>query len=269
MLVIENNRFVWRNRLFYFASPFEVERVMQDLGSMSVARICQTTADLPDLPCIVEKQVFKTSLIDLDANLDAIFGDMSRTSRTQIRRGEKLQNRLRVVVNGGADAESQFFCLYRDFSKRKNLRFGLTRRLLAEYLKVSDLWLLYLDGQLLCAHVLLVDPAAKRVRPLFSVSTRLDGRHKGCVVSSLNRYLHWQEMQKYKAQGIHTFDFGGIGDDTEATRSIAFFKLSLGGQTAYENNYVLAAPFNAILYRARRFGERLQMIPLRKSKASL
>jgi hypothetical protein len=269
MVVVENHRFVWRNRLFYFASPAEVEHVLQDLRSVNVTRICQTVANLPDLPCVIEKQIFKTSFIDLDANLDAIFGDMSRTSRAGIRKATTLQNRLRVVVNGGADAESQLFYLYRDFSRRKHLRPGLTRKLLAEYLKVSDLWLLFLDGQLLCGHVLLLDPASKRVRALFSVSTRLDGRHDSCVVSSLNRYLHWREMQRYKAQGIRTFDFGGIGDDTEATRSIAFFKLSFGGRPVYENNYVLAAPFNAILYRASKCNERFRLNPLRKIMATL
>jgi lipid II:glycine glycyltransferase (peptidoglycan interpeptide bridge formation enzyme) len=69
----------------------------------------------------------------------------------------------------------------------------------------------------------------------------------------LNRYLHWSEIGRYRAEGIETYDLGGIGD---GSNSIARFKLSFGGAVVREYNYVLASPLAAAGYRVKALIER-------------
>jgi len=254
MIIVEGTRLIWQSRLIFFPNGAEVEDAVKELGSAKIIRLWQTEADLLDAPFVVERHIFRTSWVDLSKSLDSVFKEMSRTSRNEIHQAEKkFQGRLNISSNGGPAATKQFLSLYNKFARLKGQQFPLSSRRLSEYLRVGELWLLTLDNQLRCGHVFLHDPSLKRVRLIFSATTRLDHSDDTHASSALNRYLHWQEMQHYKARGVDIFDFGGIGQETAATNSIARFKLSLGGRPIQEKNYIVAAPSAAILYRAYKF----------------
>ena len=95
---------------------------------------------------------------------------------------------------------------------------------------------MYFNERPVCGHLLLPDRAVKRVRLLFSASSRLNSKEDATVVSPLNRYLHWHEFQKYKADGFESYDFGGISPGG----SISKFKMSFGGELIEERGYVFA-----------------------------
>jgi hypothetical protein len=249
MVSVEGKRFIWQSQLIFFPDLTETEEAVQRLGSTNIIRLWQTQTEIPEASFVIEKHPFQTSWIDLTKSLDSLFRDMSRTSRNEIHQAEKKFNgRVTVHVNPGSDYQRGFLSLYNRLAENKNQPL-LSHRRLSEYLAVADLWVLSLDDQVRCGHVLLHDSQLRRVRLMFSASTRLNAYDDTHVSSALNRYLHWQEMQRYKAQGIRVFDFGGIGSKSDATSAIARFKLSLGGHPVQQNNYVIGAPSAAVVYR--------------------
>jgi hypothetical protein len=71
---------------------------------------------------------------------------------------------------------------------------------------------------------------------VISASVRLEeGPHRASV-SAVNRWLHWQEMLRYRDAGIATYDFGGVSP----TSASAHFKLSFGGVLDEGRNVVVA-----------------------------
>jgi lipid II:glycine glycyltransferase (peptidoglycan interpeptide bridge formation enzyme) len=57
-------------------------------------------------------------------------------------------------------------------------------------------------------------------------------------IGRANRYLHWQDMQRFKSEGISTYDFGGWyqGESDQQRLSINKFKEEFGGQIV--KNYI-------------------------------
>jgi hypothetical protein len=88
--------------------------------------------------------------------------------------------------------------------------------------------------------LVLRDERLKRVGVLLTASTRLKDENPSTLISSLNRWLHWHEMQYYKSEGMRIYDLCGLGTDTPEKAAIAYFKKSLGGTEVLEHNYILA-----------------------------
>jgi lipid II:glycine glycyltransferase (peptidoglycan interpeptide bridge formation enzyme) len=60
------------------------------------------------------------------------------------------------------------------------------------------------------------------------------------LCGALNRYLHWHEMQNYKACGIEWYDFGGIGHQAPHQTKFNQFRLSFGGTIVSGHHYTFA-----------------------------
>ena len=143
----------------------------------------------------------------------------AKSCRYEIRRADKLGDRLRMD-RGGPRARDDFFRLYNDFVAWKGYAKPMTPRRLGEYLEVSDAFVAYVDDVPLAAHLVGVDRSgAGRVRLIFSASARFIDGEMGKLASPVNRWLHWQELQRYQSEGIATYDFGG-GTNSELDRSV-------------------------------------------------
>ena len=79
----------------------------------------------------------------------------------------------------------------------------------SEYLQVSDVWLISIDGQLVCGRLILRDEDVGRVRNLYEANSRFGDGPIARLSSSLNRYLDWQAMRYYRDRGFVTWDWGG------------------------------------------------------------
>jgi lipid II:glycine glycyltransferase (peptidoglycan interpeptide bridge formation enzyme) len=204
---------------------------------------------------VVHHQAFRTSLVDLTRGTDELFNDLNRNSRTQVRKVERMRDRVEVRRNNGVDAD--FLAIYNDFVQVKRHSERISQRRLQQLQPFTDLFVSYFDGRPVCAHAYIKDSKLKRVGLMLAGSTRLTGKDAPVFVGSMNRWLHWYEMQLYKSEGIEIYDLGGIGSSTQEKEAITRFKLSLGGNQVVEHNYMIAYPLGRLairlFYALRRF----------------
>jgi Acetyltransferase (GNAT) domain len=227
---------VLRYRKFWFPSRAEALEISNSLRANDLVRLFGVTPALDVVPHLVEQYKMPTLWINLAAGPRVILDGMSKKScRYEIRRAEKMLSRVSIEI-GSEKANRDFLPLYNEFNRAKGLP-QLTAHWMQENSAHCETFVLYRDGEALCVHLLLRDPETSIVRLLYSGSKRLESPEQALACGALNRYLHWQEMQRYHALGFRTFDFGGIGRPNE---SIARFKLSFGGSVVAQHFYLLS-----------------------------
>ncbi len=203
---------------------------------------------------VVHHQEFHTSLVDLTRGTDELFGGLKRNSRAQIKRVERMRDRVEIRRNDGVT--SDFLTVYNNFVAVKRYAERLSPRRLQQLKPFTDFFVCYFEGRPLCAHAYVKDEKLKRVGLTLAGSTRLSGEDSPTLVGSINRWMHWREMQLYKSEGIEIYDLGGTGTSTPQKEAIARFKLSLGGNQVVEHNYMIANSIGrlaiALFYAVRR-----------------
>jgi len=223
-----------RYRKFWFPSRLQAMEIAESLRVNDVARFFAVSPTLDNLPHVIERYMMPTLWIDLSAGPDALLNGMKKKScRCMIRRAEKMLDRVAIEI-GSEKANRDFLVVYNDFTRAKGLP-GLPARWIQENSAHCETLVLYLEGKPLCGHLVLLDAETSIVRPLYSGSGRFESPEQAAACGALNRYLHWQEMQRYHAQGFMTYDFGGLGQ-----ASIARFKLSFGGFVLTQHFYLLS-----------------------------
>jgi hypothetical protein len=237
-----------RYRKFWFPSPTQAMDISSSLRPDDVVRFFAVSPALGTPVHLVEHYGLRTVCINLSAGTDAILDGMKRKScRHELRRAEKMLGRVAVEI-GSEKANRDFLSVYNDFTRAKALP-ALPGQWIRDNSAHCETFTLYLDGEALCAHLLLRDPETRTVRLLYSGSRRLESPELASACGALNRYLHWQEMRHYYAQEFMTYDFGGLGQP----ESIARFKLSFGGTVLTQHFYLLSglkwvARFGKFLY---------------------
>jgi hypothetical protein len=227
---------VLRYRKFWFPSRAEAMEITNSLRANHLVRLFAVAPALEAVPHLVEQYQMRTLCINLAAGPQAVLNGMSRKScRYEIRRAEKMLSRVAIEI-GSEKANCDFLTLYNEFNRAKGLP-QLAAPWMQENSAHCETFVLYRDGEPLCAHLLLQDPQTSIVRLLYSGSTRLESPEQALACGALNRYLHWQEIQRYHSLGFATFDFGGLGRLEE---SISRFKLSFGGSVVSQHFYLLS-----------------------------
>jgi lipid II:glycine glycyltransferase (peptidoglycan interpeptide bridge formation enzyme) len=232
---------ILRYRMVFFPTAAVVRQMTEHLGLTSMARLFSTDVEIEKARHLVSHDITATTCVDLTQNIDAIFRAMQASTRNKIRKAEKLDVRVAVERNG-PQAIDDFLDLYADLAREKNGQvLQVERGVLGRYASCSDIFLARLDGAVICGHVNLRDEQGQRQRLLYSANRRFDDHDSARLSGILNHYLHWQEMRIYQEEGFRTYDFGGIsrnGDPHAA--GIDRFKLSFGGATVIEHNYLCA-----------------------------
>ncbi|MFN3302028.1 MAG: hypothetical protein ACK413_03320 [Patescibacteria group bacterium] len=173
--------------------------------------------------------------------------------RWEINKAEKMKDRISIKINENIE---DFLNLYNRFVKLKKHTNPISLRILKEYLRFSDIFLLYFDGKPRVGHLFLRDENIKRVRLLFSATTRLESENEARLSGMLNRYLHWIEIQYFKNLGFKIFDWGGAGTGKEV-ENITKFKMSFGGIKVNERNYIFARFPMRIILKIKRIIKRI------------
>jgi hypothetical protein len=196
---------------------------------------------------MISRGTSHTTCIDLTRGLDELEAAMDKKScRYEIRKAQKIRDQLQLGKAERPEEVEQFLGLYNSFVEAKGHARPLTPSRLADYMKTSDIWGLSMNGKLCCGHLLVRDEYSKRLRLIFSATTRLNGGEEAKLCGALNRLLHWSEIEHYKSTGWAIYDFGGIGDGTD---SIARFKLSFGGDHVEEYDYTFTSGIGGSMYR--------------------
>jgi lipid II:glycine glycyltransferase (peptidoglycan interpeptide bridge formation enzyme) len=244
MVIVESKRGPFRVSDIYYPRACELRGLGRSLRSNQIIYVRQASQFYETAGPVVQHQPFRTSLVDLTRGKDELFNELSRTSRTQVRRVERLGDRIEIRRNDGVD--SDFLAVYNEFVRLKRHSERLSPRRLQQLKPFLDIFVSYFEGRPLCVHACISDKKLKRAGIMFTASTRLTGTDAPIFVGSVNRWLHWYEMQVYKSEGMEVYDLGGIGSATAQKEAIARFKLSLGGKQVVEHNYMIAKPLGLL-----------------------
>jgi hypothetical protein len=231
-------------RLIYWPTAAALKEFAENLPPTHYARVESADIDLQSGRCIVSHHLALTLLIDLRSSLDAIYKDLIDNARIRIHKGERLGSRLALRrYAGGPDQDRlvpEFGALYNDFARGKPSQVGpISMAREFSLFPNSDLIMAYLDGEPICGHLNLVDREAGIVRLLYSANKRFHNPPTARLAGIVNVYLHWHELERYREEGLATYDFGSIGQ-MEDSVGVNRFKMQFGGTIVCEHNYILA-----------------------------
>ena len=98
------------------------------------------------------------------------------------------------------------------------------------------------DGEILSWHAYVRTPDRARLHTTISDMDPARGHEWNTTVGRAHRLHHWQDMLRFKAEGVHTYDFGGVyrGSADLEQINIARFKQLFGG--AFADTYDAVLP---------------------------
>ncbi|WP_300565265.1 hypothetical protein [Flavobacterium sp.] len=176
---------------------------------------------------------FFTKMVDLILPTEDIFASIDKNTKYEINRSEKEN----LKIDSTLDFEA-FEILYNDFAKSKGLSLLSKNDFFRNNLVITTA---YFEDKPIVCHSYLIDNELKIVRLLHSASMIHDLEDKSFkgFVGRANRYLHYQDMINFKAQGFLKYDFGGyaLGTDNVALQGINKFKDGFGGFLVEQSNY--------------------------------
>jgi hypothetical protein len=185
---------------------------------------------------------FRTLVLDLTKPQEALLEKIDQATRYKIRRAEK--DGLSTDMFRGPSSETALpeFC---EFFHQCASLIGLPpadRGRLAALARCGSLVLSRAtkDGDALAWHVYYVD--AQRAVQLYSMASQRLSSDPGQrqVIGRANRYLHWQDILQFKAEGLSVFDFGGWynGKEDKGLLQINQFKEEFGGNNVEVYNSI-------------------------------
>jgi len=178
-------------------------------------------------------QEFYTILVDLKQDKDVIFNSMKKGTRNEIRRAAEKDGSIYECCSTDDETIDQFICYYNKFALKKRIS-KISSWILKEYAKMEALDISRVravDGNILNWNVFL--KYNERARHLFGCSQFRESADISFsqLAGRATRYFHWQNMLKFKGQGMSIYDLGGWyqGNKDIAKLSINKFKECFGG----------------------------------------
>jgi hypothetical protein len=237
MLILPQSR---RNGLTFTQVwyPTGPEVIRKEMEKATVISVINSPFDAKDgglLDFQAKSEDWWTSYIPLALSQEELVRRMDPGScRSRIRKSEQLP--CTVSFNDKFDEAHE---LIQEFFRRKRFRPLLTRGEWTEIKEFRHVHSIHLNGQIVAAHVMLLDPPT-RARLLINAGLSREEKEVGKLVDVLNRRLHWEEILFYKAQGYEQYDFGGIYPDPQHPfHGIGQFKTSFGGDNLKLYNFVV------------------------------
>lgn len=209
----------------------------------------------PDRACTP----FLSVVNDLTEAPETMLGAFGRTTRYEINRAQSKDGLHAASVSPTVEALLDFATFYDAFAQQKALapvyRRGLWAAAAAQRLVLTQA---LRDDEILVRHAYIV--AGARVVLLYSASHfRKMEKAERALVSRANRWLHWQDMAAFRAQGFERYDWGGLFEDegTPERAGINGFKCDFGGsrETTYNCTYGVS-PKGRLYLAMRRTVER-------------
>ena len=236
-------------RQAYFPDRRELDTLVVGMSARTMLRVRHSNVVASAHPWLVQRSPCSTGLIDLTRGADSILGRMSRTTRRLVQRAAALGERITITCNDPASLPV-YRRLHNTFVRHSGHATPMSERELAEWMRVADLFMLYLDGRPLIGHINVPDRGIGRVAGQFEASARQQlSPEEASVVGMCNRYLYWAEMKHYIGLGLTWYDVGGLrGQDDPITQ----FKLSLGATRIEEQFYTFAGPAIRLALRVNR-----------------
>jgi hypothetical protein len=181
-----------------------------------------------------------TLVLDLTQPQERLQADLRKTYRNEIRTARDRDHlRCSLALAPDPALRGRFYDFYDRFAKAKG-RAPLDRALLEQMAHRGALALSHagLEGEALplVYHAYLV--YGGRARTLYSASLRLAERDPGrlSLTGRANRLLHWEDILRFRAEGLRLYDFGGWYGGTDDPQRLAInrFKEGFGGRRITE-----------------------------------
>jgi GNAT acetyltransferase-like protein len=226
MLLVGNRFLVLRNLQIWW--PENDEDVRSVLPHAPVVTVMQCGDHVARAlgPYAFRIRPFYTSIVDLCLSEQELWSNLDGQScRYKIGKAK----RLGCTVSVHEDPE-QAFRFVNHFIERRRFRRRISGEEWRQYLEHGELCCVRHEGKLAAVHLNLVD-RPRRSRLLFSATAPPGDGVPSTALGVANRLLHWEELIRYKREGIACYDFGGIAPDTRSPQySISQFKSSFGGR---------------------------------------
>ncbi|GAA0558305.1 hypothetical protein GCM10008942_03480 [Rhizomicrobium electricum] len=215
-----------RTEVAYFAVPASPPHV-------DVLKLCDLPAPYPN----VANEYRPTILIDLtqpeDALLAAVNAHTRKVLRQAVREGVTVASVLPLNQAIWDHFLESYWKLWRRKANAGALGIGQIRDLIAQHrfeLTVSR----SAEGHILSWHAYVRTPERVRLHTTISDMDPTRDSKWNNMVGRAHRLHHWQDMLRFKADGVKIYDFGGVYRGTEDREqiNIAHFKQSFGGYFA-------------------------------------
>ena len=178
---------------------------------------------------------FKTIWIDLRKPEEQLLREMNKTTRNEIRRASQEEFSCEAWHND-AKQRVEEFCLFFEEHAVTAKEIAEVRRWTKAHAGHGSLDLSRVSsehGKVLVWHVYYRDGEHARLKYSVSVSRNTDGAMRA-VIGRANRFLHWQDIQRFKANGLTIYDLGGwyAGTADQKLLRVNKFKEGFGGKNS-------------------------------------
>lgn len=243
-----------RTEVAYFAAPDAPPHV-------DVLKLRDMPSPVPGVP----NEYRPTILIDLTRTEDELWSGLTPPTRKLIRQATRLDIAVEPVAILTEDLWEAFLAAYRKLWSRKHhagaLGVGQIRELIASGhfdLSISR----NTDGKILSWHAYVRADGRARLQTTISDMDPARGTEWNNLVGKAHRLHHWNDMLRFKAEGCHTYDMGGVyrGTDDKEQLNIARFKQLFGGHFAdtYDADLPLTLKGRAAMLLLARVGAELR-----------
>ena len=176
---------------------------------------------------------FKTIWIDLRKPEEQLLREMSPETRRQIRRASEEQFKCESWHDDAPNHLEEFCRFFEEHSVTAKAIAETHRwtRAHAAHRSLDLSRVLSEQGEVLVWHAYYRD--GERARQKYSVSiSRHTEAPVGAIIGRANRWLHWQDIRRFKQDGLNVFDLGGWypGTDDAKLLRVNNFKEGFGGE---------------------------------------
>jgi hypothetical protein len=224
------------------------------LAGVDLVRCFQRPQPLAGMLC----RDFYTILLDLNRDPQQLLGKIKRDTRYEIRRAADHDQLTYECGNGRDEKVFRQFCDYFDDFATQKTQPKINRAWLALLARAEALELSQINdstGETLVWHA--YHRTQQRATLLYSASLfrKFDSSALRNKIGRANRFQHWQDIQRFKAEGVSVYDFGGWyeGDRDQERLRINKFKEEFGGEIV--KNYICERALTAkakVFLRVRR-----------------
>jgi hypothetical protein len=186
---------------------------------------------------------FLSLVNDLTVTEDEIVARFNKVCRYELRRAGRDDLQFELIADPAARLDE--FCRFHDRCAQQRSIYVCNRRWLVSACAARQLILTVAsrNGEALVWHAYVV--AAKTAGLEYSISYRDDDPARRALVGRANRWLHWQDMRRFREIGLERYDWGGLfeEDATPSGAGINEFKKGFGGTP--DRSYDCEVPITA------------------------
>lgn len=215
-----------RTQVEYFAVP-------DSLGAADVLKLYDQPAPFPGVHNVYRP----TILIDLQVSEEVLWNAVTPQTRKMIRQAIRQDFVVEPIGNLTEEVWNAFLAAYRSLRQRKEKAGALGVGQIKELINQRRFALSRsrdTEGNILSWHTYVRTPERARLQTTISNLDPMRDKHWNNLVGRAHRFHHWEDMLRFKNEGVHIYDLGGVyrGTEDQQQINIARFKQLFGGHFA-------------------------------------